>query len=125
MSNLTLKILDGNYTIHRFGINEMGLPKIQTGSFYSYTKSEDEISIVCDSEIVMNNSKQEFGWKVIKLIGPFAFTQVGIIAGITRVFAEKQISVFVISTFDTDYILVKKENLDSSIEALKLSGYLF
>ena len=125
MATPFLKILKGEYTIHRFEVNEMVIPEILDDSFYSFTKSDDEISIVCNSEIVMNDSRQEPGWKIIKLIGPFDFTEVGIIAAITKTLADKQIGVFVVSTFDTDFVLIKEENLENSVEALKQAGYSF
>jgi len=78
---------------------------------YSISKSEEELSIVCSSSIQLNSEKCELGWFCIKIIGSLDFSLTGILAEISAVLAEAEISIFAISTFDTDYILVKSEKL--------------
>jgi len=65
------------------------------------------------------------GWKCLKVAGPLDFELTGILAGITEVLAKEKFSVFAISTFDTDYILIKKQGLTAAISALQRVGYIF
>ena len=65
----------------------------------------------------------EPGWSVFKLAGPFAFDEVGIVAGLSRTLAEARIGIFVVSTYDTDYILVKRDNARAAADAWRASGH--
>lgn len=123
MTNLKLTVLDGKYTIHRFS-PESDIPAL-TGNFLSITRTDDELSIVCDADIPLKSEKSERGWACIKVLGPLDFGLTGILARIASVLAEAEISIFAISTYDTDYILVKKEKLAKAKEALLEAGYVF
>jgi hypothetical protein len=93
--------------------------------FLSYTKTADEYSLVCEAHYVPKEIKAETGWNCLKVEGVLDFSLVGIIAGITAVLAAEKISVFVISTHDTDYLLIKEEKTRQAIQALKSSSYNF
>ena len=121
--NLKLSILPSEYTIHRFA-PESDIPAL-TGNFLSITRTEDELSIVCDASISLNSEKSESGWACIKVLGPLDFGLTGILARIASVLAEAEISIFAISTYDTDYILVKREKLVIAKERLSETGYVF
>ena len=95
------------------------------GSFVSVTRCEDEISIVIESGSVPENVNCERGWRCLRLAGPFDFDQIGIIAGFTAVLAKEEIGVFVISTFNTDYVLVKSSEFQRAQEILSENGYEF
>lgn len=123
MINLQFKTLDGDFTIHRYNKSSTLPENVFKSEFYWIGRTDDELSIVCDSKCKLNSDKYESGWKALKLIGPFKFSEVGIVSGITKLLAEKGICVFVLSTFDTDYILVKKENLTLAVTALVASDY--
>ncbi|MCL2365490.1 MAG: ACT domain-containing protein [Oscillospiraceae bacterium] len=84
----------------------------------------DEISLVCASECVPANAIEvECGWKALRVAGVLDFSLIGIVAKISGILAEVDISIFVVSTYDTDYILLKSENFDRAIAALSVSGY--
>ena len=121
---LKLNILAGLFTIHRFSANHEIPEQIYKSNFYSISKTEDELSIVCHSSIRLNSEKSETGWSCIKVLGPLEFSLTGILADISAVLANAEISLFAISTFDTDYILIKSEMLPFATETLQLSGYL-
>lgn len=123
MTSLKLSTLPGEYTIHRFS-PESDIPTL-TGNFLSITRTDDELSIICDSEHPLKSEKSESGWACIKVLGPLDFGLTGILAKIASVLAEAEISIFAISTYDTDYVLVKKENLEVARESLLNSGYIF
>ncbi len=92
---------------------------IDKAKFVSLTKSGDELSLVIDRENLPDHQFANEGWKAFKIIGPLDFSLVGILQQVIKPLSEKGISIFTISTFDTDYILVKNEQIDMAIELLK------
>jgi hypothetical protein len=122
---LFLKILDDTLTVHRFpGASPVPSEALRS-RFYSISRTADELSVVCDSTISLNSDRCEPGWGVIQVAGPLDFSLTGILAAITMPLAEAGITVFAVSTFDTDYILVKKEALKRAQEVLEKAGCLF
>jgi hypothetical protein len=91
--------------------------------FLSVTKTPEEFSIVCPETEVPRNCRSETGWRALKVKGPLDFELTGILAGISGVLSEAGISIFAISTFDTDYILVRSKRLQSAVSALEAAGY--
>ncbi len=89
-------------------------------SFFSITKTYDELSIVCPENHVPENVKAERGWAVLKVQGPLDFELTGILSSLLTPLAENKISLFAISTYDTDYILIKDHDLDKALEILKV-----
>jgi len=122
---LQLTILENDFTIHRFPPNQEVPNQVYESGFYSISKTEDELSIVCTSNTRLNSEKSETGWSCIKIVGILDFSLTGILAKISAVLAKAEISIFAISTFDTDYILVKTDKLPSAREALLAYGYTF
>ena len=120
-----LSLLENLFTIHRFPANHSVPEQIYESNFYSISKTEDELSIVCDSSILLNSEKTETGWSCIKVLGPLDFSLTGILADISTVLSKAEISIFALSTFDTDYILVKSEQILFAKDALLVSGYTF
>lgn len=90
-----------------------------TGAFSSITRTGDELSIVCLESGVPAEARAERGWAVLKLAGPFPFTATGVLASLLEPLARAGISVFAVSTFDTDYVLVKRADLGRAIEAIE------
>jgi hypothetical protein len=118
MKPLDLSVLPAEFTVVRI---DPGAPLpgwALGGSLYSVTGTVEELSIVCESHLVPDGLQIEPGWRALKVAGPLNFGEIGILAVLTRVLAEHGISVFVLSTYDTDYILVKNKNLQAAIEAL-------
>ena len=122
---LQLSVLESLFTIHRFPPNHEIPNQVYGNEFYTISKTEDELLIVCNASIQLNSEKSETGWSCLKVVGPLDFSLTGILAEISTVLAEAKISIFAISTFDTDYILIKTEKLPLAIEALLASGYTF
>jgi uncharacterized protein len=94
--------------------------------FYSATRTADELSIVCPENRIDRSSaeiKVESGWVALKLEGPFPFSMTGVLASFLRPLAEAQIPIFAVSTFYTDYVLVKEENLQRAAAALRAAGH--
>ena len=123
--NLNLSTLDGSFTIHRLSPNNEITNQLYQGQFYSITKTDEEISVVCSSSVNLNSESSESEWSCIKVLGPLEFSLTGILADISAVLAKAEISIFAISTFDTDYILVKSEKLQAAKKALQQAEYTF
>jgi hypothetical protein len=93
------------------------------GGFFSVTRTRKELSVVCPQIQVPAEIKREEGWRCLKVEGPLDFSLTGILASLTTPLAKEGISVFAISTYDTDYLLVKEENLEKAIEILVKKGH--
>lgn len=125
MNSLKLTVLEGPFTIHRLKPGAP-IPKGVTASpFYSISGSAEELSIVAPESIAIESEQSERGWSVLKVIGPLAFEQTGILAGLASTLAAAGIPLFAISTFDTDYLLVKRAQLKAARAALTAAGYRF
>ncbi len=86
-------------------------------------KTEDELSLVCRTEDTpARTASREDGWKGFRVEGVLDFSLVGILAELTRILAENKIAVFAVSTFDTDYLLVKAENFEKAARAFEEAG---
>jgi len=96
---------------------------VEGDHFVSITYTQDELSIVCEENSVPSEVIAERGWRVFKVQGPLAFSMIGVIANICSALAAAGVSVFVLSTFDTDYILVKEDVLSRAMDTLRNSDY--
>ena len=125
MTKLKLTVLDGEYAIHHL-LPESDLPSnVLKGDFFAIVRTEDELSIVCDAHLPITSKKCETGWACLKILGPLDFALTGVLARISNVLAEANISIFALSTYDTDYILVKTNTLPAAKKILKKAGYIF
>jgi len=94
------------------------------GGFYSITRTADELSVVCDEANIPPGARVEDGWRALKVEGPLDFSLTGILARLAGVLASVKISLFALSTFDTDYILVRETHLRAAAAALREAGYI-
>jgi len=124
MQHLKLKVLDDQFTIHRFSSDSEIPSQIYESAFYSIIRTEDEVSIICSSSLQLNAEKSVGGWSCLKVIGPLDFSLTGILAGFSSSLSEAGISIFAVSTYDTDYILVRSEKLQHAKEALRAAGHM-
>lgn len=120
---LTMRLLDEKYGVCRLDKNELIPQWAQKSDFFSITKTSDELSIVCPQDNIPNDIKCERDWRILKVEGPLDFSLVGILASISAVLAKEGISIFAISTYDTDYILVKNNDVDKAIKSLTNERY--
>jgi uncharacterized protein len=95
----------------------------QEGGFYCLTRSADELSIVCEEHRLPQGVRVERGWVALALEGPFPFSMTGVLASFLQPLAEGKIPIFAISTFDTDYVLIKREDVERAQKALATAGH--
>ena len=93
------------------------------GSFTSITRTAHELSVVCPEGLAPEETRCEAGWRIFQVAGPLSFALTGILAAIANPLAEAGVSIFAVSTFDTDYVMVKEENLARSVAALQAAGH--
>ena len=93
------------------------------GGISSVTRTAEELSIVCPARVVPRGVLCERGWRALKMEGPFDLSLVGILASVVAPLAGAGVNVFVTATYDTDYVLVKEENLKLAVAALRERGH--
>lgn len=125
MRQLQLSLLPEKYAIVGLSAHA-DLPVWATqGPFFSVTRTSEEISIVVEESRVPAGIQSQAGWRVIKVHGPFVLSEVGVLAALAGPLAAAKISLFVLSTFDTDYLLISSENLDAAVSVLEHAGHSF
>lgn len=93
--------------------------------FYFIGKTDEELSLVCSTNFVPKNATEcEHGWKAFRIQGILDFSLIGILSRISTILAEKEIGIFAVSTFNTDYILTKEENFEKAIMVLEENRYV-
>jgi hypothetical protein len=97
--------------------------KAPPGEFFSVTRTRDELSIIIANARAPREAKCERDWRLLMVKGPLDFNLVGIIAGLSGTLAEAGVSIFALSTYDTDYVMVKQTDLDRALAALRQAGY--
>ena len=123
MTEIALRVLARAFTIHRLSPDAPLPPAIVAAPFCWIGRTDEELSIVCDADLQLTHGKRSSGWACFKVVGPLDFGLTGILAGIADVLAAADISIFALSTFDTDYILVKQDRLEEAVAALRAADY--
>ena len=119
----TLQLLDGAYAIARLQ-PDAAMPDWADGAgFVSISRSDDELSVLWLASRVPAAVRQDAGWACMKLVGPFAFDQTGIVLSVIRPLSEAGIGIFVVSTFDGDHLLIKQADLDAGTRLLRDVGH--
>ena len=93
--------------------------------FFSVTRTQDELSVICREEDVPAGVQQEKGWRALKVEGPFGFAVVGVLATLAQPLAAAGISILAFCTYDTDYVLVKESQLLRAVAVLQERGHTF
>ncbi|HGL3580039.1 TPA: ACT domain-containing protein [Clostridioides difficile] len=120
---MKLKLLVEEYAVCRLN-NDSKIPTwIDTEKFYSITRTDDELSVVCLNNNIPSDVKSEKEWRILKILGPLDFSLVGILSKLSSLLADNKISIFAISTYDTDYILVKEKDIENACKILSCNGY--
>ncbi|MCD8115573.1 MAG: ACT domain-containing protein [Oscillospiraceae bacterium] len=118
---MELKLLDENFTICK--VEDFSL--VNVGAEYCFIgKTDEEKSLVClTADVPSNVIERDDGWKGFRIQGVLDFSLIGILSRISTALADKEISIFVVSTYNTDYVFLKEENYQKALDILEHSGY--
>ena len=123
---MDLRVLPERLSVCRLPVTAAWpVPSAGSSSFFSVTRTESELSLVCgeDEAPTGDGVRVETDWRALEVAGPLDFGMVGVMAALTAPLADVDVSVFVLSTYDTDYLLVHAAALERALEALRNAGH--
>ncbi len=122
---MDLRVLSERLSVCRLPVDAPWPVPVSGTSFYSVTRTGSEVSVVCseDEAPTGDHVRVEPDWRALEVAGPLDFSMVGVMAALTAPLADVDVSVFVVSTYDTDYVLVHAAALEKAIEALRSAGH--
>ena len=120
---LTLTILAETFAVSRLDKGVLIPSWVSLSDWWSVTRTDDELSVVCPEAQVPADVISNRGWKCLQVAGPLDLALTGILASLLEPLTEARVSVFAVSTFDTDYLFVKTEDLAATARALSLAGH--
>lgn len=121
--NLSLVRITGTFAVCKLSPDEPIPFWVMQGEWWTVSKTLEELSVVCLQEQVPVGVKVEKDWSLLKVAGPLDFALTGILAALAKPLADAGISIFAISTFDTDYLLVKTDTFDAAARTLTAAGF--
>lgn len=122
--DIPMKLLPDRLAVSRLAADAPFPEWARPGDLLAMVRTKDELSVVCNERYVPPEIKTERGWRAFQVQGPLDFSLVGVLASISASLAQAGVSIFAVSTFDTDYILVKEKLLRRAVEALETAGFL-
>ena len=126
MHKLKLKILPNQYSIHKLKDKKVLASLLKRNNiFFSFTSTNEETSLICDSKIKILNSDKDDNWSCIQLIGQLKIEETGIWSRITTVCADSGCAVLTVTTFNTDYFLVKTSDLGKLKQNFLKNNFIF
>jgi hypothetical protein len=120
---LALILLPDTLAVSRLDAGDAVPAWATTGQFFSITRTAEELSVICPHNLVPDGIRCERGWRCFRVAGTMDFTMIGVVASLVTPLAEAAVSVFVVSTFDTDYLLVKENDLTRAMAALRAARH--
>ena len=118
---MKIKILKQSFSVCK--VSDYSMTDINR-EFMFTGRTDEEISLVCPTEYTPENTTdRDDGWRAIRIEGTLDFSLIGILAKISAILADNNIGIFVVSTYNTDYVLTKKENFDKAVKLLDKNGY--
>lgn len=123
MPTLRLEFLPGLYAIHRLPPDTPLPPLPGPPAFTTVSRSAEELSVLCPSEMQLDSQQSMGGFVCLRVSGTLDFSLIGILADLTQCLAQASVSVFAVSTFDTDYLLVQADQREAAIQALQDAGH--
>jgi len=119
---ITLTIIDGSFNIHRLPSNATIPTDVLRETFFAVLRSDTELSLVCSSTVSVESERVSADWACLKVAGPLDFDMTGIIAAISTALSAASLPVFVVSSFDTDYVLIRSVDINRAVSALRAGG---
>lgn len=123
MRKLSLEILPELFAVYRLEPGAVVPAPSLEASFFSVTRTSEELSVVCPEADAPSDIRAERGFRLFRVLGPLDFSLVGVLASLLSPLAEAQVSVFAVSTHDTDYVLVREGDLEKAGLALAGAGH--
>jgi hypothetical protein len=120
---MNLELVAGRYAVVRLDAGEPLPDWARGGPFVSITRTDAELSIVCPQEAVPPGAQAERGWCCLRVAGPLGFGMTGILASLAGPLASSGVSIFVVSTYDTDYLMLQERDLGRGVDALVRAGH--
>jgi uncharacterized protein len=121
--SLALELVPGLHAVCRLDADACVPSWAGAGPFTSITRTDAELSIVCAQEGVPAGVRSERDWRCLRVRGPLGFGMTGVLASLAAPLASSGVSIFVVSTFDTDYLMVQQRDLDRALHALERAGH--
>lgn len=122
MKRLTIDIAPGDYTVSRLPAGTEP-PRLEAAGLVSITSTPTEVSIVCPTDVAPETEHAHPGWRLLTVRGPLEFDLTGIMAALAGELAAAGVSLFAVSTYDTDHVLVKATDLQRAVKALREAGH--
>ncbi len=122
--NFTLTLLPDHLAICQLPADAPFPPWARGENLFALVRTADELSVVCDDANLPEGIRTERGWRALKIHGPLDFSLVGVLADLAGILTDAGVSIFVISTFDTDYLLVRINAVEQTVDALQHAGHV-
>jgi hypothetical protein len=114
-----------SFCIHRLPPDrQVGLDRFSGVPWFSMTRTNDELSVIAPAAIDLGPGDRQPGWSCLQIADVLDFAMVGVIAGVSRVLADANVSIFTVSTYNTDYILIRTGDVDTAVRALTAAGHV-
>ena len=123
ITSLHLLLLPGRFAVCQLPPGALFDPNALSDDFAALVRTSEEVSLVVREENIPEGGRVEAGWRVLKVAGPLDFALTGILASLTAPLADAGIPLFALSTFDTDYLLVKEERVSDTVTTLRSKGH--
>ena len=120
---MRLRTLPDLYAIVRLDPDAAVPDWVYDSPFWSVTRSDSELSIVCAEEDLPDETRAERGWSALELVGPLDFTLTGVVASLVSPLADDEVPIFILSTFETDYLLVRETDFARAVDSLRTAGH--
>jgi len=120
--SLELRVLPDKLAVCRLNAGDESDLRAASGLF-SVTRTAQELSVVCPEEDAPEDCEASMGWRALEVQGPIDHTATGVLASLAAPLAEADVPLFPLATFDTDYVLVRQQDLESATEALTAAGH--
>jgi hypothetical protein len=118
---MEIKVIEGAFSVCK--LSNIGQARMED-DLYFLGRTDEEISLVCRTESIPGDTvSREDGWRVFRIQGELDFSLIGILAGISSILAEHRIGIFVVSTYNTDYVMTKADDFERALELLERHGY--
>ena len=122
---MRLRTLPDSYAVVRLHPGADLPDWVDMGPFRSVTRTEHEVSVVCRDHDVPEGESVDRGWTVLEVMGPLDFSLSGVVTSLVTPLAQAELPIFVISTFESDYVLVRSSDLGRAADALEAAGHVF